>query len=143
MIEWRTQDSIVRIEKPSDIGRARNLGYKAKKGFIIVRVRLKRGSHRKPRPRKGRMSRNMTTRVALDMNYQWIAESRAAKKYPSLEILNSYKVARDGKQYWFEVILVDTAKPEIKNDPTINWICNKKKRAFRGLTSAAKKARGL
>jgi large subunit ribosomal protein L15e len=47
--------------------------------------------------------------------------------------------------YFFEVILVDPSKPEIKNDKTMKWVSNSKnkKRAFRGLTSAAKKSRGL
>ena len=35
-------------------------------------------------------------------------------KFKNLEILNSYKLAKDGKHYFFEVILVDPAKPEIK-----------------------------
>jgi len=47
--------------------------------------------------------------------------------------------------YFYEVILVDPARPEIKNDKTINWITKSanSKRVFRGLTSAAKKSRGL
>jgi len=145
LIEFRKQNSVTRIDKPSDIGRARKLGYKDKKGFIIVRVRIKRGGHKRPRPNKGRKVRNLTINKSLAMNYRWIAEMRAAKKYPSLEILNSYKVAKDGKSYWYEVILIDPKIKEIKNDPTINWICSNKnrKRAHRGLTSAAKKSRGL
>ena len=41
--------------------------------------------------------------------------------------------------------MVDPSKPEIKKDKTINWITKpgNKKRALRGLTSAAKKSRGL
>ncbi|MEM3405505.1 MAG: 50S ribosomal protein L15e [Candidatus Pacearchaeota archaeon] len=145
LIEFRKQKSIIRVEKPTDIGRARKLGYKDKKGFIIVRVRLKRGKHKRPRPNKGRKTRNLTTEKSLKMNYRWIAEIRAQKKYPSLEVLNSYKVAKDGKYYWFEVIMVDPNRDEIKKDKIINWICSNKnrKRALRGLTSAAKKARGL
>jgi len=79
------------------------------------------------------------------MNYQWVAEIRAQKKFPNLEVLNSYKLAKDGKYYFFEVILVDYSRPEIKNDKTISWICNKENqgRVYRGLTSAAKKSRGL
>ncbi|KAJ8570797.1 hypothetical protein K7X08_037769 [Anisodus acutangulus] len=44
-----------------------------------------------------------------------------------------------------EVILVDQAHAAIRNDPTINWICNPvhKHRELRGLTSAGKKYRGL
>ena len=79
------------------------------------------------------------------MNYQWVAEIRAARKYKNLEVLNSYWVGKDGRYFFFEVIMVDSSKPEIVNDPVINWITKRenRKRAERGLTSAAKKSRGL
>ena len=79
------------------------------------------------------------------MNYKWIAEQRTQRKFKNLEILNSYVLAKDGKYYFFEVILVDPDKPEIKKDKKMKWLANKKnrKRAARGLTSAAKKSRGL
>ena len=79
------------------------------------------------------------------MNYQWVAEIRAARKYKNLEVLNSYWIGKDGKHYFFEVIMVDPLRPEIRNDPVYKWITSSKnrKRAERGLTSAAKKSRGL
>ena len=42
-----------------------------------------------------------------------------------------------------EVILVDKHHPVIKADKSINWITTQRRRAFRGLTSAGKKSRGL
>ncbi len=74
-----------------------------------------------------------------------IAEERVAKKYPNLEVLNSYWVWEDGKFKFFEVILVDPNHPSIKNDKNINWICENQHagRVFRGLTSEGKKGRGL
>ena len=79
------------------------------------------------------------------MNYQWIAEQRAARKYSNLEVLNSYLIGKDGIYYFYEVILVDPEMPEIKNDSTISWIGKpgNRDRVFRGLTSAGKKSRGL
>ena len=79
------------------------------------------------------------------MSYRWVAEIRAEKTYPNLEVLNSYLIGKDGKHYFFEVIMVDPSKPEIQSDRTIKWIASKKNanRAQRGLTSAAKKSRGL
>ena len=79
------------------------------------------------------------------MNYKWIAEQRVARKYKNLEVLNSYEIGKDGMHYFYEVICVDPQRPEIKKDRTINWICKtkNKKRPMRGLTSAAKKSRGL
>lgn len=145
LLEWRKQEAIIRIEKPTDIGRARKLGYKDKKGFVVIRVRVRRGGHTRPRPNKGRKVKNLTIRKTLRMNYQWIAEQRAARKYKNLEVLNSYKIAKDGKYYWFEVIMIDPTKPEIKKDKNYAWVTksSNRRRVFRGLTSAGKKARGL
>jgi large subunit ribosomal protein L15e len=145
MIGWRASETVVAVEKPLRLDRARALGYKDKKGFVVVRVRVKRGGHKKPRPNKGRRSKRMTIRKTLKMSYQWIAEQRAANKHRNLEVLNSYQIGKDGMHYFYEVILVDPSKPEIKNDKTINWISKpgNKKRVFRGLTSAGKKSRGL
>ena len=145
MIEWRKSGVFTKVEKPLRLDRARALGYKAKKGFVIIRIRLKRGGHKRPRPNKGRRSKRLHTRKNLKMNYKWIAEQRVERKYKNLEVLNSYLIGKDGIHYFYEVICVDPQKPEIKNDKTINWICESvnKKRAMRGLTSAGKKSRGL
>jgi len=145
MIAWRREGSVTKLEKPTDIGRARTLGYKAKKGIVVVRVKIGRGGRKKSRPKKGRRSKRMTVRKTLKMNYRWVAEGRAAKKYTNLEVLNSYKVGTDGKHYFFEVILVDPERPEIKKDKNLNWTSKgtHKGRVSRGLTSAAKKSRGL
>ena len=83
----------------------------------------------------------MTTGQSL----KWIAEQRAQKRYPNLEVLNSYWVAQDGHHKYFEVILVDPVHPNIISDKHINWICQTtmKGRVYRGLTSSGKKARDL
>ena len=146
LIAWRAGNSIEKVEKPLRLDRARSLGYKAKKGVVVVRVRVKRGGHRRKRAGvKGRKSRKQTIRKTLKMSYQWIAEIRAARKYKNLEVLNSYNIGKDGKHYYFEVILLDPSMPEIKTDRTLSWVCKgeNRKRAERGLTSAAKKSRGL
>ena len=145
MIEWRKSQRFVKVEKPLRLDRARALGYKDKKGFVVIRVRLLRGGHKRPRPNKGRRSKRLHTRKNLKMNYKWIAEQRVAKKYANLEVLNSYLIGKDGKHYFYEVILIDPERPEIKNDPKTNWITKpaNKGRVFRGLTSAGKKSRGL
>ena len=145
MIAWRASPVFSKVDKPLRLDRARALGYKDKKGFVVIRVRLVRGGHKRPRPNKGRRSKRMHIRKNLMMNYRWIAEQRVANKYRNLEVLNSYQIGKDGIHYFFEVICVDPQMPEIKNDPTISWISKpeNKKRVFRGLTSAGKKSRGL
>ena len=145
MIEWRKQDVQVKVDKPLRLDRARALGYKAKKGFVVIRIRVRRGGHKKPRPNKGRRSKRLTSRLTLKMNYRWIAESRVQRKHTNLEVLNSYLVGKDGVNAFYEVICVDGSRPEIKSDKQLSWITKpgNKKRVLRGLTSAAKKSRGL
>lgn len=146
LIEWRKEPAIIRIERPTRLDRARALGYKAKKGFVMVRVKVRRGGLRKRRIRKGRKpSGKGVSKLTMAKSIQRIAEERAARKHPNLEVLNSYWVGQDGKHKYYEVILVDPHQPTIKNDKNINWICESQHhgRAFRGLTSAGKKGRGL
>ena len=51
---WRKQPAITRIDRPTRIDRARSLGYRAKKGFVVVRVKVRRGGRRKTRFKHGR-----------------------------------------------------------------------------------------
>lgn len=145
MIEWRKSPAQIRVDKPLRIDRARALGYKSKSGFVVIRIRVQRGGHKRPRPNKGRRGKRLHTRKNLKMSYQWIAEQRVERKYPNLVVLNSYLLGKDGVYYFYEVICVDPERPEIKSDKNINWICRpgNQKRAMRGLTSAGKKSRGL
>src|SRR3989338_5709943 len=145
LIAWREGNSVVRVDKPLRLDRARSLGYKAKTGIIVLRVRIKRGGRKRTRHKHGRKSRKQHIRKILKMNYRWVAEIRAANKFVNLEVLNSYPIGKDGKHYFFEVIMVDPQRPEIKNDKDINWISRvtNRHRAHRGITSAGKKSRGL
>lgn len=146
LMQWRRQPAIVRIEKPTRIDRARKLGYKAKQGFIVARVRVRRGGLRKQRPRAGRRPKRMgVKKFKPAKSLRLIAEERAARKFPNLEVINSYWVGEDGRAKWFEVIMVDPNHPTTKADKNVNWICEKQhhRRVFRGLTSAGKKVRGL
>ena len=140
LIEWKKQPSTLRIEKPTRIDRARSLGYKAKPGFILVRQRVMRHKRQRPKFSGGRRSKHMRRKKVLNMSYQWIAEQRAEKRFVNCSALNSYYAGEDGKYFWYEVILVDRAHPSIKADPRINWICDERGRAARGLTSAARKS---
>ena len=147
LLKWRREPSTFKIEKPTRIDKARSLGYKAKQGIIVVRQRVKRGGHRRPEPstRKGRRPKHRRLRMVLAKNYQTIAEERVADKYPNCEVLNSYWVAKDGKHYWYEIILIDKTHPAIKSDKHIKWVAEKqhKRRVYRGLTSSSRKSRGL
>ncbi len=145
LLKGRREPATIRLERPTRLDRARSLGYKAKPGFIIVRQRVLRGGRKREKIRNGRTSKHRSLRKDLKISYQVVAEQRVARKFPNLEVLNSYYLMDDGKYYWYEVILVDPQNPSIRADKNINWILSKqnRRRVFRGLTSAGKKSRGL
>ncbi|MDR2707519.1 MAG: 50S ribosomal protein L15e [Nitrososphaerota archaeon] len=146
LVQWRRQPTVLRVEHPTRLDRARKLGYKAKQGFVVVRTRVRRGGLRKIRPRSGRRPKRMgVAKFKPSKNIRLIAEERAAKKFPNLEVLNSYWVGQDGRSKWFEVILVDPHSPVIQADKDINWIVEPQhtSRVFRSMTSAGKHVRGL
>ncbi len=146
LVEWRREPAVIRLERPTRLDRARSLGYKAKHGIIVVRAKVRRGGRRKSRPKHGRKTKRMGMHKRTPgKSLQRIAEERTVRKYPNMEVLNSYWVAEDGKRKWYEIILVEPANPEIKSDKNLNWICSSshKRRVYRGKTSAGKKGRGL
>ncbi len=143
LIIWRRDPATIRIEHPTRLDRARALGYRAKLGIFMVRQRVTRGSHRRPDWSGGRHSHNMGARLNLRKNYQMIAEERASDSYPNCEVLNSYYVTEDGKNYWFEIIVVDKAHPSVLADHRTSWIAKQAGRAHRGLTGAGRRTRGL
>lgn len=146
LIEWRRAPAVERVEKPTRLDRARSLGYKAKEGFVVARSRIRRGGLRKKRPKRGHKPGPMgVNKITAGKNLQWIAEERAQRRFPNLEVLNSYWVGQDGRHKFYEVVMVDPHHPAIESDPDINWICDASQtdRVVRGKTSAGQKARGL
>jgi large subunit ribosomal protein L15e len=144
MIKWRKGGVITKVDKPLRLDRARSLGYKAKKGVSVVRVKVKRGGHKRPRPNKARRTKRLHIRKNLRMNYKEIAEQRVARRFSNMEVLGSYWIGKDGMNYFYEVILVDRNKNEIKSDKELGaFVKAPKRRALRGITSAGRKARGL
>ena len=143
LVKWREEPATLRVERPTRLDKARSLGYRAKPGFLIVRQRVNRGGRQRPQIRHPRRPKAMSRRKDLTMNYQSVAENRAARKYPNCEVLNSYYAGEDGLHYWYEIILVDRVNPSILADPKISWIMRHKGRSERGLTSAGRRSRGL
>src|SRR5512136_1343759 len=123
LIQWRKEENFIRVDKPLRVDRARSLGYKAKPGYIVARARVRRGGLRKHAIRKGRKpSTRGIVKITAKKSTQRIAEERTAKRFPNMEVLNSYWVGEDGKHHYYEVILVDPVHPSIMKDPNINWI---------------------
>lgn len=144
--KWRKSQPIERVEHPTRINKARQYGYKAKQGFVVVRVRVRKGGMRKSRTSKGRRPKRLgVEKITPKKSIQRIAEERAQRKYMNLEVLGSYWLWEDGQYKWHEVVMVDPSHPVIRNDKDVNWICEKQHthRALRGLTPSGKKGRGL
>ena len=143
LLKARREQVTVRLHRPTNIARARTLGYKPKQGVIVVRQRVIRGGRMRADIKGGRRSAHSHQSKIVKKNYQQVAEERVAVKYKNCEVLNSYKVIEDGKNLWYEVILVDREHPAVKADKNLYGIAKQKGRAQRGLTSAGRKARGL
>lgn len=119
-ITLRQKQTIERLERPSRLDRARRLGYKAKPGFVVVRVKVGRGGMRRVKPAKGRRPKHTgLTRMKANVNVQQTAERRATDKFPNLKALNSYYLFEDGKNAWYEVILIDTHHPSVISDKNV------------------------
>ena len=117
---WRNENAVTRVEKPSRIARARRLGYKAKQGIIVVRMRVGTGGMRKERPRGGRRPKHLgVTKIKADVSMKQVAERRILQRYPNMKLLGSYFLYKDGMHYWFEVILADPSHPRIAKDKEI------------------------
>ena len=146
--EYRQLPAIHRCSRPSRPEKARKMGYKAKQGFVVYRVRIRRGGRKKP-VRKGIINGKPKSQgvIGLKMkkSLRAVAEQRVGKKLGNLRVLNSYWVGQDSTFKFYEVILVDPSHKAIRRDPKINWIARPvmKRRDERGLTSAGKKFRGL
>lgn len=143
LIEWNKTAPVIRVEKPTNLARAREIGYKAKTGFVAVRVRVRKGRRKREQPQNGRKPSKSGHFFSRSKSLQWIAEERAAKSFKNLEVLNSYWLGATGDTKYFEVIMIDANTPTIKSDKTISWILNHRGRVERGLTSVGKKNRGL
>ncbi len=138
IMKWRREGAIVKVERPTVISRARNLGYKAKKGFTIIRTRVRKGNRKIPMPVRGRKPSKAGRFFPAQLSDQVIAEQRANRKYINMEVLNSYWVGDDGVHKYFEVILIDPMRKEVEN-----LAKNRKGRTYRGLSSTGRRARGL
>jgi large subunit ribosomal protein L15e len=116
-ILWRKEPVLHKIPRPSRLDRARNLGYKAKQGVIVVRARVGRGGMRRTRPVSGRRPKHIgAVHIKQGISMRKVAERRVNEKFPNMEVLGSYYLHKDGRYQWYEVILSDPAHPRIYKD---------------------------
>jgi len=146
--EYRQGNKIARCTHPTRPDKARRLGYKAKQGFSIFRVAVRRGGRKRPNNKGivyGKPKHHGINQLKFRRSLRSVAEERVGRVCGNLRVLNSYWVNQDATYKYFEVILVDPQHTAIRNDPRINWIDNPthKHRELRGLTSAGRKGRGF
>merc|ERR1711959_726701 len=146
--EYRQLAVLHRASRPSRPDKARRLGYKAKQGFVVYRIRVRRGNRKRPVPKGatyGKPTNQGVNQLKFQRSLRSVAEERVGRRCANLRVLNSYWINQDGVYKYFEVILVDPQHKAIRRDARVNWICNPvhKRRESRGLTSAGKSNRGL
>jgi len=113
----------VRLEHPTRLDRARALGYKAKQGFVVARVRISRGGIRIKRPVSGRRPKHLgVTRIKGQLSEAKVVAGRAQERYPNLRVLGSYFLAEDGRYRWFETVMVDSHHPAIIADKELRGL---------------------
>ena len=108
--EVRNQPILQRVEKPTKIAKAKTVGYKAKQGYIVVRVRVSKGDFRRPRANHARRPSKSGLYYKLARSKGEIAENRALKVYKNMQVVGSYFLIEDGKNKWFEVIMAENKK---------------------------------
>merc|ERR1719163_910669 len=146
--EYRQLPVVHRASKPSRLDKARACGYKAKQGYSVYRVRIRRGGRKRAVGKGivyGKPVHGGIRKLKKARSHRSVAEEKIGRRCSNMRVLNSYWVGQDAAYKFYEVIVVDPAHKAIKDDPRINWIVSEKhnRRELRGLTSAGKKYRGL
>uniref|UniRef100_A0A8C6TNY5 Ribosomal protein L15 n=1 Tax=Neogobius melanostomus TaxID=47308 RepID=A0A8C6TNY5_9GOBI len=126
--QYRQLSNLHRAPRPTRPDKARRLGYKAKQGYVIYRIRVRRGGRKRPVPKGatyGKPVHHGVNQIKFARSLQSVAEERAGRHCGALRVLNSY---------W-----------AVRRNPDTQWITKAvhKHREMRGLTSAGKKSRGL
>ncbi|PNS15314.1 60S ribosomal protein L15 [Sphaceloma murrayae] len=146
--ELRQLNVIHRASRPSRPDKARRLGYKAKQGFVIYRIRVRRGGRKRMAPKGatyGKPTNQGVNQLKSQRSLRSTAEERIGRRCANLRVLNSYWINADSTYKYYEVICVDPQHKAIRRDPRINWIVNPvhKHREMRGLTATGKQNRGI
>ncbi len=143
IIGWRRESAVQRLDRPTNLARARKLGYKAKPGVVVCRVKVVRGLRKRDATHRGRKPSKTGVYMAFKKSLQAIAEDRATRKMSNCEVLNSYWVGEDGQYKFFEIILLDRNNSNIMKDKEYAGVIARRGRAYRGLSSSGRKHRGL
>lgn len=84
--EYRQCPALMRLTQPSRPDKAHRLGYKAKQGYVVYRVRVRRGNRKKQVPKgctSGKPVRQGVTQLKPVKSLRALAEERAGRKLVS------------------------------------------------------------
>ena len=126
LVAWRRGPRVVRLAHPTRLDRARALGFRAKQGFVVVRVRIARGGIRIKRPVAGRRSKHLgVLRIKGELPEAGVVAGRVKERYPNMKVLGSYFLIEDGRYRWFEAVLMDTSHPSVRGDRELRQLVRK------------------
>ncbi|KAG0865860.1 hypothetical protein G6F62_005444 [Rhizopus arrhizus] len=83
--EYRQLNVIHRASRPSRPDKARRLGYKAKQGYVIYRIRVRRGGRKRPVPKGatyGKPVNEGVSQLKYQRSLRSTAEERVGRNYP-------------------------------------------------------------
>ena len=146
--QYRQLSALHRAPRPTRPDKARRLGYKAKQGYVIYRIRVRRGGRKRPVPKGatyGKPVHHGVNQLKFARSLPSVAEGRAGRHCGALSVLNSYWVGEESTYKFLEFILIDPFHKAIRRNPDTQWITKPvhKHREMRGLTSAGRKSHGL
>ena len=75
--QFRQLNTIHRASRPTRPDKARRLGYKAKQGYVVYRVRVRRGGRKRPVPKgatMGKPTNQGVTELKFQRSHQSVAE---------------------------------------------------------------------
>ena len=140
-LEYRNEGkAVVVVDYPTNLVSAKGVGYRAKQGIFVARVRVRKGTGTHHRPtHKRRPKRLGQAKLSRRINTQAMDELKSSQKFENAEAVGSYKVAEDGQWHYFEVVMADRDASTIKSDKKLSYLSkNQKGRAERGKTYAGR-----
>jgi large subunit ribosomal protein L15e len=140
-MEYRKETkSVIKIDKPTNLVSAKQVGYKAKQGVFVVRAKIRKGSGTFTRPKnKRRPKRQGQATLTRRKSTRSMAEERVSKKFENAEVLGSYKIAEDGRSHYFEVVMADREAARVGSDKKLVFLFKGQQgRAERGKTFAGR-----
>ncbi|VVB70471.1 50S ribosomal protein L15e [uncultured archaeon] len=105
IISYRKKDAkIVKLDKPTNPVRAKTLGFKQSKSYVVYRLTVRKGMRARPKPDQGRKPGKSRKFKEPGFSWQDYAENTLLKKRNNLTIVGSYKVGEDGDTTFYEVL---------------------------------------